>query len=227
MSWRDREYNQSRYGGGGANSLLSIFTGTVSIGTLFGIRIRIHAMFFWFVGFLILSGPLEFIISWRLISAAALFVIVLLHQFRHCFAARAVGGYADEIVMAPWGGLALAQPPRRWGATFITVAGGPMVNVIICALIAGILYATYRIIPPLNPFAPVLVIARPLTKVAIYAWWIFYISYYLLLFNLLPIFPLDGGQLVQSLLWRWVGHYRSMMIACNTGLIGSFILAIF
>jgi len=49
----------------------------------------------------------------------------------------------------------------------------------------------------------------------------------LLLFNLLPIFPLDGGQLMQSLLWRWVGHYRSMMIACNTGLIGSLILGIF
>src|SRR3954468_23792045 len=154
MSWRDREYNQSRYGGGGGNSLLSIFTGTVSIGTLFGIRIRIHAMFFWFVGFLILTGPLEFVISWRLISAAALFVIVLLHEFGHCFAARAVGGYADEIVMAPWGGLAMAQPPRRWLPTFITVAGGPMVNVIICVIAAGIIFANSRALPSINPFDP-------------------------------------------------------------------------
>ena len=155
MSWRDREYNQSRYGGGGANSLLSIFFGSVPIGTLFGIRIRIHAMFFWFVGFLIISGPIEFQLRWRLISAAALFVIVLLHEFGHCFAARAVGGHAEEILMAPWGGLAFAQPPRRWGATFITVIGGPMVNVVICVITAGILYASARVLPrPPRPKPP-------------------------------------------------------------------------
>jgi hypothetical protein len=54
--------------------------------------------------------------------------------------------------------------------------------------------------------------------------WIYQISYFLLIFNLLPIFPLDGGQMVQALLWPWVGYYKSMNWACITGMIGAVIV---
>ena len=52
------------------------------------------------------------------------FVIILLHEFGHCFAGRWVGGEADEILMTPLGGLAFARPPKRPLPTFITVAAG-------------------------------------------------------------------------------------------------------
>ena len=59
-----------------------------------------------------------------------------------------------------------------------------------------------------------------------YAWWVFSVSYAILLFNLLPIFPLDGGQMVQSLLWVKIGYYRATLFACVTGMIGAGIVAV-
>jgi hypothetical protein len=57
-----------------------------------------------------------------------------------------------------------------------------------------------------------------------YVLWAYQMSMMLLLFNLLPIFPLDGGQLLQSILWVPLGYYRSMMIMCIVGMIGSVLL---
>ena len=65
---------------------------------------------------------------------AVLFLVVLLHEFGHCFTARWVGGHAEDILMTPLGGLAFASPPSRPLPTFLTVAGGPAVNVMICVV---------------------------------------------------------------------------------------------
>jgi len=74
----------------------------------------------------------------------ALFVIVLLHEYGHCFAARSVGGNAEEIILTPLGGLAMAYAPHDPWARFVTVIGGPLVNVAICAICGGILSITAR-----------------------------------------------------------------------------------
>jgi Zn-dependent protease len=225
MSWRDREYNQSKYSGGTGNSLLWLLTGSFPLFTAFRIRVRIHAFMVIFMLLTILFGRMQgYELSDRLISMGALFGIILLHEFGHCFAARSVGGSAEEIIMTPLGGLAMAHAPRNPWGTFVTVAGGPLVNVLICAICAGILYSMGGIRAPHNP----LHLLPPffLGGAAIWVWWIYVTSYAILMFNLLPIFPLDGGQLMQSILWPRMGYYRSMLFSCNAGLIGSIILGI-
>jgi stage IV sporulation protein FB len=225
MGWQDRDYNQSGAGTGAANPVLNVLMGSVSIGTWFGIRVRVHATLIILVVLtLLVSGAQGYDLKNRAISMGILFVIILLHEFGHCFASRWVGGNPDDILMWPLGGLASANPPHRAWPTFITVAGGPAVNVIIC-LLTGVCLAYTVDFVPLNPFAPLPPIGAGM--LIIWVWWTFVTSYWLLLFNLLPIFPLDGGQLLQTSLWVRMGYYRSMAIASSVGMVGSVMLGIY
>jgi len=203
--------------------MMWLLTGSLPLFTIFGIRVRAHASLVLTIALVLLLG-LGPGFGWqdRVQSMSILFLIVLLHEFGHCFAARWVGGQADEIVMHPLGGLALAQAPRRPWPTFVTVAGGPAVNVVICLICGAILYALSGWVP-WNPFG----FTKPIRNfegwldVWRYSYWIYQISFTLLIFNLLPIFPLDGGQMLQSILWPKFGYYKSMNFACVTGMIGA------
>jgi hypothetical protein len=130
--------------------------------------------------------------------------------------------------MWPLGGLAYADAPNRPWPQFVTAAGGPLVNVAICLITAAVLLvmnrhsADFNWNPLSHKFHP------PYGNLtAYYVWWIFIVSWGLLLFNLLPIFPLDGGRILQTLLWFKLGYYRSMMIATVVGMCGSVLLAMF
>jgi len=231
MSWRDREYNRSDFKGGSTGqAVFNLFFGSVYIGSLFGIRIRIHAWFFWFVAMTLAVGAGRegfFLLRYRAISMAALFVIVLMHEFGHCFASRWVGGSPDEILMHPLGGLAYADAPHRWGANLVTVIGGPAVNVLICIIAAGVIYLSGHFWPNLNPWHPIPPRELYANSITIYAWWAFYTSYYLLLFNMLLVYPFDGAQMFQSVLWWRIGYYRATMFAYNVGLGAAVLLALF
>jgi Zn-dependent protease len=220
MAWQDRPYYSDRPTSG--NPLMWLVTGSVPLFTVFGIRVRAHASLILTVALVLLFGlGVGFTLHDRVVSMVALFIIVLLHEFGHCFTARWVGGSANDILMHPLGGLAMAEPPRRPLPTFLTIAGGPAVNVVICIICGTILWAIFGWVP-WNPFR-----FRPIANFThfLYLWgyvfWIYEMSLMLLVFNLLPIFPLDGGQMLQSILWPWVGYYKSMMFSCITGMVAA------
>jgi Zn-dependent protease len=167
-------------------------------------------------------------ILWNLRWIGLLFGSVLLHEFGHCFGCRAVGGRADNILMWPLGGLAFCDPPRRPWPEFVTVACGPLVNV----LLAGGSYAALlawlgfeRMPVSLNPFEMWREQAYWLTAHSTIARLLadlFVVNYALLLFNVLLIFyPFDGGRLVQIALWVRLGYQRSMWIATTLGMFGA------
>jgi Zn-dependent protease len=221
MAWQDRPYYRES-GNASGNPLMWLLTGSVPLFTVFGIRVRLHASLILCIVLVLLLGVGGFgdSIVMRVQSVTMLFMVILLHEFGHCFAARSVGGDANEILMTPLGGLAMAMAPRRAWATFVTVAGGPLVNVVIC-LILGVF--------PLGPwmFGKIFPAVRSAGwfQVSSYLFWIYAISWFLLIFNLLPVFPLDGGQLLQACLWRPLGYYRSMIVTLNIGLGGSVLMA--
>jgi len=239
MGWIDREYSRPRGEPGGiAYWLMRILNGSVYLGRWWGIAVRVHAtLIFFLVAKLFMSGGDRFGMISVLASSAILFVIVLLHEFGHCFAARSVGGDADEILLWPLGGLAFVRTPQRPWPTFVGVAGGPLVNVLICLASGGALLAMskFQFRLPWNPLSvysgsmyyhPANLELFMTSEVAFYLFWIFGVSYSLLLFNLLPIFPLDGGQIFQTILWPRLGYYKSMDIACVTGMVGAAIFGI-
>lgn len=226
MGWEDRPYYRDSRPS--TNPLMWLWTGSVHLFNVAGIRVRIHASLLLVIALVLLFGLGGFgdSVLLRVQSMAMLFLIILLHEFGHCFAARSVGGSAEEILMTPLGGLAMAMAPRRPWATFVTVAGGPAVNVAICLLCGLALYFILGVFP-LGPWT----IGRMYSRIYLfhpgwltaagYLFWIYTWSYGLLLFNLIPVFPLDGGQMLQAVLWKPMGYYKSMMLALNIGLVGS------
>jgi Zn-dependent protease len=146
---------------------------------------------------------------WALGEYLGLFVIVLLHEFGHSFASRQVGGSSDQIVLWPFGGVAFVNAPQRPGATLWSIAAGPLVNVVLLPVIIGAGYACrgaglLENNPDLGHFLRALL----------------YINVTLLLFNLLPVYPLDGGQILRSVLWYPLGRARSLQVATIIGLAG-------
>lgn len=229
MAWQDRHYYRDQ--GASSNPFLWIFTGSVPLFTVFRIRVRMHAtLLLLAVISLILSpasgglGLVNTLTGWFI-----LFGIILLHEFGHCFAARSVGGDANEIVLWLLGGVALADAPKRAWPQLVTAAGGPLVNVAICILAAVIEVAVNWHHPYLqwNPLpGSSSAIPMPFT-LDYYLWWIFTISWALFLFNLIPAMPLDGGQILRDSLWFKLGYYRSTMIAAPVGMGASVLMAIY
>ena len=226
MGWEDRQYYRDRSSSPGAR-LWSLLSGSVPLFTAFGIRVRAHASLIIVIISVILFDATKGVsLQTRAFSMGMLAVLVILHEFGHCFAARSVGGEANDILLWPLGGLAFAMPPHRPWPTFVTVVGGPLVNLVICilcVLVMALLGGGMVSLSPFNHTAPF----QSVNSAGFYVFWLFYVSYVMLLFNLLPIFPLDGGQMLQSILWPKLGYYRSMHTACIVGMTGSVMLGLY
>jgi Zn-dependent protease len=144
----------------------------------------------------------------------ALFGIVLLHEFGHALACRQTGGTADHIVLWPLGGVAFVNPPRRPGAVLWSIAAGPLVNV-----------ALVPVLSLLSFFAGQAGLADTAPDTFRLIGMLWTINLVLLIFNMLPVYPLDGGQILQALLWFPLGEIRSLQIASVIGVIGALALA--
>jgi Zn-dependent protease len=228
MGWEDRPYYRDR--GFSSNRLTALLSGSVPFFTVFGIRVRIHSALILFIACeLFLNWTPGYDLAAKIVSMTLLLAVVLLHEFGHCLAARAVGGYSAEVILWPLGGMTFPEIPPRPGARFIAIAGGPLVNVILCAASAALVwFLGGHTWVPFNPLASPLPAAEITWRSPVfYAWWLFITSYLLLVLTMLPIYPLDGGQMLQTLLWRFVGHHRAMTAACIAGMCGAAALGIF
>jgi len=228
MAWQDRSYYRDDRPGS-RNPLLWLLSGSIPLFTVFGIRVRMHVTLLLLGVWCFLDAVLPKGIGWQ--NAAmiygTIFTIVLLHEFGHCFAARRVGGDANQIILWPLGGLALADAPHRAWPQLVTTVGGPLVNVIICIItgvallvLASFEHQAIQWNPVSSSYIP------PHGIAAFIIWYVFIVSWGLLLFNLLPIFPLDGGRMLQELLWFKLGYYRATIIACNVGMVGAGLMAV-
>lgn len=199
--------------------------GSIWIGRLFDVNIRVHVLYLLWMVFRLAQDAA----GWQesLAFIGMLFAIVLIHEFGHCLGARWVGGYAHEILMWPLGGLAFAHAPMTPWAQFVTVACGPLVNLIFCVASAGVLIAStgnWLVCSP-SPFSGPGFTTVP-EAWQWYLWMFYHVNLLLLCFNLLPIYPLDGGQLFMTLIWPFSGLHRATDIACKTGICGAILLAV-
>jgi Zn-dependent protease len=220
-----------------------LFSWSLPLGRVIGISVRMHVWFPFVATALVLRvafareqpAPPAGTIWDAVILVGILAASVLLHEFGHCLAARRVGGDAHEIVLWPLGGLASLELPQRPRAHFLAAAGGPSTNFVICFLVAGLLfwYGHDRLMPPLHPFWSVYRDDQALARLTTWqgqalstsAWTptilarIFWVNWILFLINLLPGFPLDGGRMLQALLWPRFGFRSALMFAIYAGFV--------
>ena len=145
-------------------------------------------------------------VLWNVLEYLALFLIVLLHEFGHSLACRSVGGQANQIVLWPLGGVAYVSPPPRPGPMLWSIAAGPLVNVMLFPLLTVLKWLSTSGSWP-----------DDVSKLVESVWGI---NLGLLIFNMLPIYPLDGGQILRSLLWFVVGRAQSLMATSIIGFVG-------
>jgi Zn-dependent protease len=153
---------------------------------------------------------------WNVAEYVSLFAIVLLHEFGHALATRQTGGRAEEIVLWPFGGVAYVQAPPRPGAQLWSIIAGPLVNVVLVPVFYGAMV-----------FAAVAGWEQSAPDAFTYVSMLGKINLVLLTFNMLPVYPLDGGQTLRALLWFWIGPVRSLMAATIVGFAGVAWLALY
>jgi len=185
------------------------------IGVFMGTVLRVHVTFLlllawiggsaWFVG-----GPQAALES--VLFILLLFACVVLHEFGHVIAARRYGVQTPDITLLPIGGVArLERIPEKPSQEFVVAIAGPLVNVVIAIVLLALLGG---ILPPEsmeldNPGASL--IARLAGA-----------NIFLVLFNLIPAFPMDGGRMLRAILAQWLGYARGTRIAATVGQIIAF-----
>jgi len=180
---------------------------------LFGFPIRIHP-FFWLGSALLGANLLEAGLQYLLIWIAVVLVSILAHELGHALAFRRFGS-DSHIVLWMFGGLAVpdAAVTGRWRRILVALAG-PLAGFILCGLVYGSHKATNW--GSLANGLPVAYLYGSLVFVNLF-WGIF---------NLLPVFPLDGGQVSRELCEaKWRG--RGLRVALQISIVCASVLALY
>lgn len=176
--------------------------------SLLGVPVRFHFTFVLLAVFLVaigLEGPSG---AEAAIYVLALFVCILLHELGHATVAKRYGIRTHEIVLFPIGGVArLARNPKPAEELWIAVAG-PVVNLIIAAILIGAAAAMTGTVDWNQVFA-----RKPGSLMGQVAAG----NLLLAVFNLLPAFPMDGGRILRAMLALRMSEDAATAIAARAG----------
>ena len=201
---------------------------SLKVGRFAGIKVQIHWTFwllFVFVGFMVVSNNGSLVdVGWHFLFVFALFFCVVLHEFGHALTARRFDVGTRSITLLPIGGLAsLNEMPDNPKQEFLIAIAGPIVNVIIAVL--------------LYPFVPLEsylgqdpeVLQEQLSSInsGNFLFFLFFVNVALVLFNMLPAFPMDGGRVFRALLSMKLGRVRATSIASSVGKFLAFLFFIY
>ncbi len=175
-----------------------------------GTVVRLHVTFILLlvgIGVLFFMSGGAAVAAGALVFTAALFTCVLLHEFGHVFAARAFGIRTPDITLLPIGGIARLEkmPERPWQELVVAIAG-PMVNIVIAGLLLLGLGWPSLIDPMIDFTSPIGLLQRLMV-----------INIWLVIFNMIPAFPMDGGRVFRALLAMRMPYVKATSIAAFVG----------
>lgn len=194
---------------------------SLSLGNWHGVRVRLHIFFLLFAVqavYIASQAKERGIVVFAGISLLVLLVSVLLHELGHAFAASRVGGYVDQIVIWPLGGLSPPHVPHDPQLELLAALAGPVVNALIVVFTAPLLLiGSQDVLGLFVPLAPAGLTEG--TAVFVGLKLIFWINWMLLLINLLPAFPFDGGRVLRALLWSQFDYRTAAFWVTRTAMV--------
>jgi Zn-dependent protease/predicted transcriptional regulator len=182
------------------------------LGTFFGIDVYVHATFVLLLAWVVVGYWAQGH-EWSTVLSGvgftlALFACILLHELGHALTAQRMGIHTQDITLLPIGGIArLERMPDDPKQELWVALAGPAVNVVIAAvLLVGMGLTTYA--APLNRLT---VASGPLLERLLVA------NVFLVLFNMLPAFPMDGGRVLRALLALRMDYVQATQVAATLG----------
>jgi Zn-dependent protease/CBS domain-containing protein len=184
---------------------------SITVARIAGTAVRIHVTFLlllawiWFAFYQ--QGGTE--AAWQGVAfISLLFLCVVLHEFGHVFAAKRYGVNTRDVTLWPFGGIAsLERMPDKPSEELVVAVAGPAVNVVIAAVLMLAFGAQLdvenltRIQDPTVSMVDKLAVA----------------NVFLVVFNLIPAFPMDGGRVLRALLAMRMGHAQATQWAAAIG----------
>lgn len=186
--------------------------GSLRLGQIAGIKIFVHWTFFLLIGWIftmhMVAGRGPAAAAMGVAFILALFGCVVLHELGHALAARRYGIGTRDITLLPIGGVArLERIPRNPTHELVVALAGPAVNVVIALviligfLVIGGAEVAWKLFALQGNF-----FAQLMT-----------VNIFLVIFNLIPAFPMDGGRVLRALLARRLDYARATRIAARVG----------
>lgn len=185
---------------------------SLSLGRIAGIQVFIHWTFLILIVWTIYSDARQGLgvvdMVWSVVFVLAIFVCVTLHEYGHALAARRYGIQTRDITLLPIGGLArLESMPEKPKEELVVAIAGPAVNVVIALLLL-----------------PVLIVSGGLGEIesltigkSNFILMLLAVNVSLVVFNLIPAFPMDGGRIFRALLGFWLERNKATQIAATVG----------
>ncbi|NND96128.1 MAG: site-2 protease family protein [Pirellulaceae bacterium] len=190
-------------------------TGSLRLGRFGGIDVRIHWTFFlllaWVAGTPIVAGASLSVAAMNLLLIVAVFSCILAHEYGHAFAARFYGIGTKDITLLPIGGVArLREIPEEPHKELVVAIAGPLVNVAIAIAIGLGLFMTGNIPTADTSLESIVGVSQ---------FWqsLLAINVFLVLFNAIPAFPMDGGRVLRAFLAMRTNRVRATDLAATLG----------
>lgn len=184
---------------------------SIRIARVGGIDFKIHVTFLIFlawIGFTYYQQGGQAAAIQGLLFIILLFLCVVLHELGHALMARRFGVHTPDITLLPIGGVArLERIPEEPKQELLIAIAGPLVNLVIAAVLLFVVRVQVASSDLVDLNTPRVALMAKLASVNIF----------LVLFNLLPAFPMDGGRILRALLAMHLAYARATQIAATVG----------
>lgn len=205
--------------------------GSLKIARVAGINIFVHWTFLLLIGYIVIvtyyqGGDLANML-WSVLFILTIFVCVVLHELGHSLTGQRYGIPTEKITLLPIGGMASMQSiPENPKHELLIAIAGPAVNVVIAGLlfllfhgnITGVYEALMEVVRQ-GQEGQVPEEARQYVSIsgASFLFYLFSVNIFLVLFNAIPAFPMDGGRVFRALLSFWVDRVKATRVASILG----------